>query len=119
MFGTYVRELRAKSRLGLREFCLKLDFDPSYWSKIERGVAQPPVDEETLSRIASVLEVNPNSKDWQKLNDLAHLSRGKIPSDLLTNSELLPLLPLVFRTIRGDKPTEEELETLAELIRNS
>ena len=31
MFGTFIKELRAKQRLGLREFCLKTGYDPSKW----------------------------------------------------------------------------------------
>ena len=45
MFGTFIKELRMKQRLGLREFCLKYEHDPSNWSKIEREVLSPPSDE--------------------------------------------------------------------------
>src|ERR1017187_3267350 len=53
MFGTFIKELRARKRLGLREFCLEHGHDPSNWSKIEREVASPPRDEETLRKWAS------------------------------------------------------------------
>lgn len=105
--------------MGLREFCLALDFDPSRWSKIERGMLPPPVDPRTLEEIARLLGLPFNSKESERLFDLAKLSRGEIPVDLINNAKLLEKLPLMFRTLRGEKPTKEELETIADLIRHS
>jgi transcriptional regulator with XRE-family HTH domain len=117
MFGEFVRELRLEKRLGLREFCQKLQFDPSYWSKIEREVTPPPKSKQQLERIAKLLEIRRGSKDWVELMDRAALGAGKVPSDLLSDSELLERLPLVFRTVRGDKPTVRDLSNLVEKIR--
>jgi len=50
MFGTFIRVLRARQRLGLREFCLRHDHDPSNWSKLEREALPPPRDERTLRK---------------------------------------------------------------------
>lgn len=116
-FGDYIRELRKEKRLGLREFCLKLPVDPSQWSRIERGIENPPTDEEILVQIAAVFEIEVGSREWIKLTDLASLSRGRVPQDILSDEELMKQLPLVFRTIRGEKPTIEELKRLADLIR--
>ena len=38
MLGEFIKQIRARQRLGLREFCLKNGYDPSNWSKIEREV---------------------------------------------------------------------------------
>ena len=48
MFGEFVRQIRERRRLGLREFCLEHGHDSSNWSKVERGVLPPPRDEEIL-----------------------------------------------------------------------
>jgi hypothetical protein len=37
----------------------------------------------------------------------------------LIESEILEQLPVFFRTVRGEKPTEEELKTLINKIRSS
>ena len=61
-FGTYVRRRReelAKHRLGysVRGVAAMLDIQPSYISKIERNEVKPP-SEETIIRLAKVLEVD-------------------------------------------------------------
>ena len=39
--GMILREIRIRSRLTLREFCLKNDFDPVRYSLIERDELKP------------------------------------------------------------------------------
>lgn len=118
-FGSFVRRLREERRVGLRQFCGALEVDPSRWSKIERGVLQPPSDEQTLKVIAKLLSVKQNTEEWAQLKDLAVLGRGEVPQDIMDDEELVGCLPLVFRTLRKEKPTREQLVNLAELIRNS
>lgn len=118
-FGEYIKDLRAKKRLGLREFCLDLNIDPSFWSKVERGLTNPPRDEEVLATIAKRLGVKHNSQDWVRLTDLAALGRGRIPADLLEDEDVVSKLPLVFRTLRGERPTEAELQQIRDLLKHS
>src|SRR5688572_7293809 len=61
MFGPFLKELRLKKRLGLREFCIKHQHDPSNWSKIEREVMPPPRHNETLRKWAKQLGLKPDS----------------------------------------------------------
>lgn len=119
MFGEFIKEQRIKKRIGLREFCKKYGHDPSNWSKLERGIQLPPNDEEKLKEWASQLEIEPNSSDWYTFFDLAFAERGKIPSDIMKDEDLVKELPQFFRTLRGQKPAEEEMKNLAELIRRS
>jgi transcriptional regulator with XRE-family HTH domain len=70
-FGDYVRALRERNEIGLREFCVALEFDPSRWSKMERGLLQPPTDQDLLERIASVLKISNDTEEFAKLRDLA------------------------------------------------
>ena len=118
-FGMFVKETRTKHRLGLREFCLKYKHDPSNWSKIERGRILPPQDEKTLTAWAVQLGIKKGTADWFKFFDLAAAERGRIPEDILANKELVKVLPVFFRTLRGQKPIRKELKALAEIIRKS
>lgn len=51
MYGEFIKELRAKKEISLREFCKQVEMDASNWSKIERGVLAPPQDEEKLKKL--------------------------------------------------------------------
>jgi len=117
MFGTFIKELRARRRLGLREFCLEHGHDPSNWSKIEREVLQPPRDEDTLGKWAKQLGLKPGSDDWHKFFDYAAVDAGRIPDHVLKDEELLAKLPAFFRTISGRRSTRAKLEKLMKLLR--
>ena len=119
MFGTFIRELRAKRRLGLREFCLEHGYDPSNWSKIEREVLSPPRDEETLRKWAKQLGLKPGSDDWHKFHDCAAVDAGRIPNHVMKNEELLAKLPALLRALSGLKPSRKDLEKLLDLIGNA
>ena len=116
-FGEYIRHLRTGKRLKLREFCLQFGHDPSNWSKIERGEMPPPDSLDTIKLWASQLGLAEGSAEWHQFCDLAFQEKGKIPSDILNNERLVETLPLFFRTLRGQKPSEEELNKLIELLR--
>jgi len=113
-FGEYVRELRITRRLTLREFCRATSLDPSNWSKIERNLHQPPKGREVLVSVAEALEVKEGSDEWNSLFDLAIV--GHIPVGLAESQAVIDKLPIFFRTVRGQKPTREELEKLVELL---
>ena len=117
MFGEFIKQIRARQRLGLREFCLKNGYDPSNWSKIERGVLPPPRDEDTLRTWAKQLGLKQGSDDWLKFFDYAAVDSGRIPDYILKDEELLGKLPAFFRTLSGNRPSREELENLIKLLR--
>jgi transcriptional regulator with XRE-family HTH domain len=119
MFGELIKEIRSRKRLGLREFCIAADCDPSNWSKVERGMLPPPQDQKLLDRIAIILGLPDNSKERELLFDYAAIDAGKIPKYVLDDAELVRRLPVFFRTASGKKPTAQELETLAEILKNS
>ena len=116
MFGTFIKELRARQRVGLREFCLEHGHDPSNWSKIEREVLAPPRDEETLRAWARQLGLKPGSDDWLKFHDYAAVDAGRIPDYVLKDNKLVAQLPVFFRTLSGQKPSREDLEKLLKII---
>ena len=117
MFGEFIKTLRIERDIGLREFCRRLSYDASNWSKLERGVSAPPQDEEKLNQIAEVLGIEKDSALYIELKDKAAIDAGIIPKDILSDKETLNALPMFFRTIRSEKPTPEELEKLIEKIR--
>ncbi|MBN2212799.1 MAG: helix-turn-helix transcriptional regulator [Bacteroidales bacterium] len=116
-FGQYIKELRIKNQITLREFCKRAGLDPSNWSKIERGINAPPKSKEALVTIAKALNLTVNSAEYNQLFDYAMIDF--IPAELAENTNVLEKLPLFFRTARGEKPTEEELNELIRLIKQS
>ena len=119
MFGTFIRALRAKQRLGLREFCLEHGHDPSNWSKIERGVNPPPRDDSTLARWARLLGVAPETEAWRDFIYQAEVSRGSIPREVMSDEKLLAKLPVFLRTVRGAELTEEQLDDFIAKVRHA
>lgn len=117
MFGEFIKQLRERRRLGLREFCLENGHDPSNWSKIEREILSPPRDEDTLRTWAAQLGLRPGSAEWLRFFDYAAVDAGRIPDYVMKNAELVAQLPVFFRTICGQKPSEEQLENLIALLR--
>lgn len=113
-FGEFVKNKRTQNRITLREFCRRISVDPSNWSKIERGVLQPPKSKTVLNEIAKVLNINEKTEDYYTLFDLATISF--LPKELVENESVVEKLPIFFRTLRGKKPSREELERLVELL---
>lgn len=118
-FAEIIKKRRAELRLSLREFCAKANVDPSNWSKIERGLSPPPKTKTILDAIRDVLQFPKDSSEAGALFDAAFIGHGMIPPDIITDKKLSAMLPVFFRTVRGDKHTEAELRNLAEIIRDS
>jgi hypothetical protein len=119
MFGTFVKELRTRRRLGLREFCLEHGHDPSNWSKLEREVLPPPHDERILRAWARQLRLKPGSDDWLRFFDYAAVATGRIPDHILQNKTLIAQLPALFRALSGQKPSREDNDKLLAIIKGS
>src|SRR5947209_3130251 len=106
MFGKFIKELRARQRLGLREFCLEHGHDPSNWSKIEREVLQPPRDEQILRAWARQLGLKPGTDDWLKFFEYAAVDAGRIPKRVLNDVDdeaLETQIPEFFRKLSGQE----------------
>jgi transcriptional regulator with XRE-family HTH domain len=114
-FHQFVQEKRMERELSLRQFCKLAALDPSNWSKIERGLTKQGQSPEILDRISKVLELN--DKERETLRDLAVID--SIPTELLPEEKVVESLPIFFRTVRGDKPSQEDLKQLLKLIQNA
>ena len=120
-FGEFFKKKRRDLGLTLREFCRLNGFDPGNISKIERGFIAPPQSREKRLDYAKALGIKEGTDDWLEFCDLAATSIGKIPSDIVSNHELLNALPILFRSIRGkgeDPEAEEDnLKKIVESIK--
>ncbi len=118
-FGEFVRERRTTLGFKLREFCLTFGYDPSNWSKMERGELGAADELQTLQMWAEQLNIRQGSEEWQKFYDLAFLSRGEVPPDIFTNDATADVLPLVYKILRGRDDAEGEMEKLVLMLRKS
>jgi transcriptional regulator with XRE-family HTH domain len=116
-FGEFVRNKRLAVGLSLREFCELAQIDASNWSKIERNRLPLFDNREKLEMIAELTGLERNTDDWYMFFDLAAIAQKKIPEEMYSDKEVIAALPIFFRTVRGDKPTQEELDRLIDLMK--
>ena len=116
-FGEFFKTKRQVLGLTLREFCLKHKLDPGNLSRLERGLLPPPQDRKVLEQYAEYLKIKQGTGDWYTFSDLAAAAKGRLPDDLLEDEEVLAKLPLVFRTLRGKRLTEKQLDELVKKVR--
>jgi len=119
MFGRFFRKKRLETGRSLRQFCLDHGLDPGNISRIERGLAPPPQSREKLEEYAHHLGILHDSDDWYDFFDCAAASTGRIPSDVMSDKELVKKLPVVFRTLRGQRLSPDQLRDFAEFVRRS
>ena len=117
MFGEFIKERRLKLNLSLREFSKKLGEDPSNWSKVERGLLDPPQSLEKLKKIATVLHFPINSPEFEELQSIAAVKAGNIPGYITSDGEIMKALPAFFRTVKNVKPTQAEILQLIEKLK--
>ena len=110
-FGALVKQLRIQDRLTLREFCRRLDLDPSNWSKIERGISPPPGSVDSMASFFSL-----QGERLQEFTDAAAVARNRLPADIISNDQMVANLPAFFAVIRTGAP-QSRLAT-QELIRD-
>jgi len=118
-FGDFFKEKRISLRKTLRQFCAENKLDPGNISRLERGLMPPPQGSDKLEEYARFLEIKKGSDDWYTFSDLARIETGRIPEELLNNETVAASLPILFRTLRGQKISEKKLEKLVELIKKS
>jgi transcriptional regulator with XRE-family HTH domain len=96
-FGSYVRAAREKlrerdDRYSLRQVAQRIDVEPAYLSKVERGEVAPP-SEATIVRLASDLAEDP---------DMLLAMAGKVSSDL---QEIIRRRPKLFAELLRELKT--------------
>jgi transcriptional regulator with XRE-family HTH domain len=118
-FGAYFKERRIAARKTLRTFCDEHGFDPGNLSKLERGRLGPPESNDKLEEYALALGLKRGSAEWYEFFDKAAAERGRVPSDLLSDEDVLGRLPVLFRTLRAAKIDPKRLDALIERIRRT
>ncbi len=114
-FGAFFKKRRMALGLTLREFCHENGLDAGNLSRLERGLMPPPQGEK-LAAYAETLGLKEGSDEWYEFFDLAAAEKGRIPEDLQTE-EVLDKLPILFRTIRGQKVPDDKLDELVNLVK--
>lgn len=118
-FGEFFRQKRVTAGFTLRSFCNRIGLDPAYISRVETDILTPPQDRDKLSALAKALGINDGSTDWINFFDLAYISKGKLPEDILANKKAQKFLPLLFRTARGQRLSKKKLQELVNLINDA
>jgi len=63
------------------------------------------------------LGIKAGTDEWLEFCDRAAAGSGMLPADLVQDEDMLKHLPVLFRTIRDSKLSEDELEKLIEIVR--
>ncbi|MBI5361359.1 MAG: helix-turn-helix transcriptional regulator [Planctomycetes bacterium] len=119
VFGEFFKNKRISLGFTLRRFCEEHGLDAGNLSRMERGILPPPQKREKLEEYAGYLKIKEGSDEWYQFFDLARASAGKLPDEILNDAELVQKLPMVFRTMRGQKLSGEQLKELIEKIRKA
>ncbi|HPN31371.1 MAG TPA: hypothetical protein PKY81_10470 [bacterium] len=108
-FGYFVKQLRIKQKIGLREFTQLINYDPSNWSKIERGVLKTPQNKNLLNRIIEVLKIKKSSKEYETFYNLStNGEKNLIPVDIPDMFEDKSIIPALLRTVGGYKKLKKK-----------
>lgn len=64
-------------------------------------------------------DLKEGSDEWVTFFDLAAVARQAIPADIMADEGLVKRLPLVFRTLRGQRVSDKHLDALVEKLRKA
>jgi transcriptional regulator with XRE-family HTH domain len=118
-FGEFFKERRITLGVTLREFCRRNGLDPGNISRLERGLLPPPQRRESVEHYAKLLKIKKGSDEWYTFFDLAAAENGRIPPEILEDKDIRDKLPILFRTLRGQKVPDEQLYGLVRKLRNA
>ncbi|MBM4030666.1 MAG: helix-turn-helix domain-containing protein [Planctomycetes bacterium] len=117
-FGEFFKQRRLALGASLRQFCLEHGLDPGNISKLERGRLAPP-QHDKLEEYARLLGLQEGSDDWYRFFDLAAAEAGRIPRDIMSDAEAVGKLPILFRTLRGEKIPDEQLDEIVRKVKGA
>jgi transcriptional regulator with XRE-family HTH domain len=116
-FGEFFSAKRKALGKTLREFCRENGFDAPNLSRIERGLQTPPQGKEKRLQYARALGIKEGSDEWLEFCDLATISAGKIPADIVSDKELMDQVPILFRSIKKEGVDKEKIEELLKALK--
>jgi transcriptional regulator with XRE-family HTH domain len=116
-FGACVRRLRLEAGYGLRRFAGEAGFQPSNLSNMERGRIPPPKDPERLEQLADALGLAEDSDERRRFFDLAaEAHSAALPADVGEYARRRKAIPVLLRTAKAKKLTDEQFRQLIEHI---
>lgn len=86
VFGAELKAARIAMGITLREFCLKHGLDPGNMSRIERGIAPPPVSRKAIVRWAKLMGYHEHGKRTEALIEKAITELGWRLGETFKNS---------------------------------
>ncbi len=108
-FGRYLRELRERTGMRIKDLAKKMKWTAVYISDIELGRRNPPSPEK-IREIASILGTNPD-----KLLDMADKERKKVVLDL--DEESPGRMEVALMLARSwDGLTDDEIEQMKTIL---
>lgn len=116
-FGEFVKKRRLKQELTLRAFSNLIQMDAANYSKIERGLLEPPEPGLKLELFRKALQIQPDSEDDRELKMLAEVGKNRIPEGVRKNRIAMAGLPVLFRSLEEAELTEEKFKALAEFLK--
>ena len=116
-FGEFVRDRRLELELTLRTFAGQIQMDAANYSKIERGVLEPPEPGPKLTAIRQALQIQEDSPECRELTRLAELGKNRIPENIRNNQIAMAGLPVLFRSLEETELTEEKFNELVEFLK--
>ena len=117
-FYEFFHTKRRELGITLREFCRNNKFDVGNVSKLERGKFSPP-KREKLEEYAKALGIKKGTDDWITFFDLASIDAGRIPEDIVSDEKAVLALPMLFRTLRDKSVSDEDLDKIINIVKDS
>jgi transcriptional regulator with XRE-family HTH domain len=116
-FGEQLAQYRKDAGLTLREFSKLTGYDSSNVSKVERGLLPPPPASIVLKKWASVLGLEPDSREANSFISAGLATRFN--KQVKSDKELEALMPAFFRTVGNKKLDPDTYEKLKALLRRN
>ncbi|MDA7447721.1 helix-turn-helix domain-containing protein [Candidatus Pelagibacter ubique] len=112
-FGSYIRDLRLRNKIGQRELALNVGIAPSYLNDIEKDKRSAPKND-IIKKLSIILKA-----DLDLLNDLAGKSKKTLPPDILDYLEKNSKAISLVRSLKNNGLKNQELEKIEENINKS
>lgn len=118
-FGEYFNSLRLEKGLTLRKFAEKLEEDPAYISRLERGKAKAPKSNEKLKFFAHALGLKEGEENFDQFLFLAQISNKSYGIESVKDERILEKLPVFLRTLDNKRLDEGKLDDLIKDIKEN
>lgn len=114
-FGQWMEDWRLSHDTSLRTFCINHNIDAANYSKLERGILAPPVNEESvIDRLATeVFEIKNQSDEYHEFWERARAAHVAITQAM--REPYMPdtqNYPVFVQKADGTRLTDEELREL-------